>query len=79
MLLHALLDLCTGQLAVGGGVNRGNGRVKLKGLKDESYLKKTLLDELVRHHSSISFNGEKIDLNDAAAFDRLLKELDGAE
>ena len=79
MLLHALLDMCTGQLAVGGGVNRGNGRVKLKGLKDESYLKKTLLDELVRHHSSISFNGEKIDLNDAAAFDRLLKELDGAE
>ena len=79
VLMHALLDMCTEQLALGGGVNRGNGRVKLKGLKDDSSLKKTLLDELVKHQSSISFNGEKVDLNDVSAFDRLLKELDGAE
>lgn len=32
LLSHALLDLCTGMLPVGGGTNRGNGSLKITGL-----------------------------------------------
>lgn len=33
LLLHALLDLCRGDLPVGAGGNRGNGALRLKGLE----------------------------------------------
>ncbi len=32
LLAHALLDILSGELPLGGGVNRGNGRVRLPGL-----------------------------------------------
>ena len=31
LLFHAILDLCSGELPIGGGVNRGNGRLVLTG------------------------------------------------
>ncbi len=34
ILTHAMIDLLTGRLPIGGGINRGNGRVLLKGIGD---------------------------------------------
>ncbi len=34
LLCHALLDLASGELGVGNGINRGNGRLRLKGLAE---------------------------------------------
>lgn len=34
IVAHAMIDLFTGTLPIGGGINRGNGRVQLKGIGD---------------------------------------------
>lgn len=34
LLLHAILDIATGLIPIGGGVNRGNGTLTLVGLSE---------------------------------------------
>lgn len=54
LLWHALLDLCEGSLAIGSGVNRGNGRLKLQ-FWDEDRRK-----AFMRLSGDMSWNGRKI-------------------
>ena len=71
IVLHALLDLACGELPLGGGVNRGNGRVCIRNL--DAGLGKALTG--VR--GDVSRNGEALDFQDRAMLERWLKELEG--
>jgi hypothetical protein len=47
LFVHAILDLAEGRLPIGGGVNRGNGRLLLKGLDiDNPEIQKRHLNDL---------------------------------
>lgn len=75
LLAHALLDLFTGDLAVGGGASRGNGRVLLEGVgSDGSGLK----EALSRIECEVWLDGEKVDLSDPDEREMLLEMLDEA-
>lgn len=66
LLFHALLDLCAGGLAIGGGVNRGNGRPVLPEFQDNPQKALGALG------GNLSWNGEAICAN-GKAFEQLQK------
>lgn len=77
LFFHAFLDLCAGLLPIGGGVNRGNGRMRLAGWEKDP---QTALENL---GGELSWNGEAICANGgtmeqlrkfSAEWDRSLKE-----
>jgi len=72
LLVHALLDLCSGLIQVGGGNTRGNGRVKLQGLAEG--LEKALSGQDVSFTGT--WNGRELTSSGLVDF---LKELDKAE
>lgn len=71
VLLHALLDLVTGSLPLGGGVNRGNGRVCLQ------HLEQGLSSALRAIRGHCSYNGELLNPEDSAMLEKWLTVLEG--
>lgn len=72
VLLHALLDLLTGDLPLGGGVNRGNGRVRLRGLEE-----KGLAETLRKVEGICTCNGKVLDRTDDTMLASWLEALEG--
>lgn len=72
VLLHALLDICLGEAAVGGGVNRGNGILRLKDLEKglEIALKNVWCEAVC--------GNEKIDVSNQEQLELWLEILDEA-
>ena len=71
IVLHALFDLASGDLPLGGGVNRGNGRVCISNL--DAGLGKALTG--VRGY--VSRNGEALDFQNKTMIERWLTALEG--
>ena len=75
LLAHALLDFFTGELPIGGGSNRGNGRLLLEGLdRDCSNLK----DALAGIKARVFVDGNEVDLRNSEAREKLLDCLEKA-
>ncbi len=71
-VFHALLDLCTGELPIGGGTNRGNGILKLKNLD------KGLLEALKDVKIEAYHNGVKLDKENTKMLNDWCDDLDKA-
>lgn len=71
VLMHALLDICTGDAPIGGGTNRGNGVVRIKDLD------KGILSALQNVEAKVSHGKEILDVKDQAQLNQWLDDLDG--
>lgn len=71
VLMHALLDICTGDAPIGGGTNRGNGVVRIKDLD------KGILTALQNVEAKVSRGKEILDVKDQAQLNQWLDDLDG--
>ncbi len=71
VLMHALLDSCTGDAPIGGGTNRGNGVVRIKDLD------KGILTALQNVEAKVSHGKEILDVKDQAQLNQWLDDLDG--
>ncbi len=71
VLMHALLDICTGDAPIGGGVNRGNGVVRLKELD------KGLPTALQNVKIHVCHGKEILDANNMTQLNQWLDDLDG--
>lgn len=71
VLMHALLDICTGDAPIGGGTNRGNGVVRIKDLD------KGILTALQNVEAKVCHGKEKLDVKDQAQLNQWLDDLDG--
>lgn len=71
VLMHALLDICTGDAPIGGGTNRGNGVVRIKDLD------KGILYALQNVEAKVSHGKEILDVKDQAQLNQWLDDLDG--
>lgn len=75
LLSHALLDLFTGDLPIGGGSSRGNGRFLLKGMKaDGTGLKEALAGIKAR----VFVDGVEVNLKDAGERESLLDAIEAS-
>lgn len=71
VLMHALLDICTGDAPIGGGTNRGNGVVRIKDLD------KGILTALQNVEAKVCHGKENLDVKDQAQLNQWLDDLDG--
>lgn len=71
VLMHALLDICTGDAPIGGGTNRGNGVVRIKDLD------KGILSALQNVEAKVSHGKEILDVKNQAQLNQWLDDLDG--
>ncbi len=71
VLMHALLDICTGDAPIGGGTNRGNGVVRIKDLD------KGILTALQNVEATVSHGKEILNVKDQAQLNQWLDDLDG--
>lgn len=71
VLMHALLDICTGDAPIGGGTNRGNGVVRIKDLD------KGILTALQNVEAIVSHGKEILNVKDQAQLNQWLDDLDG--
>lgn len=71
VLMHALLDICTGDAPIGGGTNRGNGVVRIKDLD------KSILTALQNVEAIVSHGKEILNVKDQAQLNQWLDDLDG--
>ncbi len=72
LLMHAILDICLGEAAVGGGINRGNGILRLKDLE------KGLETALKNVQCEAVCGDEQIDVSDQEQLELWLEILDEA-
>lgn len=71
VLMHALLDICTGDAPIGGGANRGNGVVRIKDYD------KGMLVALKNVKALVSHGQEILDMKNQTQLNQWLNDLDG--
>lgn len=71
VLMQALLDICTGDAPIGGGINRGNGVVRIKDLENG------ILTALKNVKIQVSHGKEILDVNNQDQLNQWLDDLDG--